>query len=189
MRLFADKSQYSDEKLAQLVAREHHKAFEILYDRYHQKVFTYFVRSCSDRDLAQDMLQDLFHTFWEKAYQFNPKYKFKPWFYTIGANILRKHYRQPIMVDIEGEKIDEEKEEHTPVSLLISEESNARTAWINQQLPEHLREVFWLRIIEEFSTKEVAAIVQVPEGTVKSRLSKAIQLVQNIYEKKSKHYA
>lgn len=188
MRLFSSKDKYTDEQLAKLVAREDHKAFEVLYDRYNEKVFTYFLRASNDRDLANDLLQDLFQTFWEKAYQFNPKYAFKPWFYTIGSNILRKHYRQPIMVDIEGERI-EEVEEDTPVSILADKESDAKIHWISEQLPEHVREVFWLRIIEEFSVKEVAEIVQIPEGTVKSRLHKAIQLVQSMYEKKSKSYA
>lgn len=188
--MFILKNRYklSDEDLVQLISKQQdHKAFEVIYERYHQRVFTYFLRSTQNQTASEDLLQELFSGLWEKAYQFNPKYSFRPWFYTMGSNLMRKHFRNPVMVDLEGNHIEQEAEE-TPMSQLLDKEKTAEIHQINEQLPEHLREVFWLRIIEEFSVKEVSEIVQIPEGTVKSRLSKAIQLVKEYFNTNNSSY-
>lgn len=187
--MFILKNRYklSDEELIRLVSKQQdHKAFEIIYDRYHQRVFTYFLRIVQDRAKAEDLLQELFASLWEKAHQFDTNYSFRPWFYTMGSNLMRKHFRQSKLVDLEGNPI-EEIENETPISLIIEEEKIEEIRKMNAQLPEHLREVFWLRIIEEFSVKEVAKILQIPEGTVKSRLSKSIGLIRNYMTQKENY--
>lgn len=188
--MFILKNRYklSDEELIKLISKQQdHRAFEVIYERYHQRVFTYFLRSTQSREIAEDLLQELFSDLWERANQFNPKYPFRPWFYTMGSNLMRKQFRNPVLLDIDGNHLEQESEE-TPVSLMIEREKMDQIQQISNDLPEHLKEVFWLRIIEEFSVKEVAKIVQIPEGTVKSRLSKAIQLVKEYFETKAKNY-
>ena len=189
MFILRNKYKLSDEQLVNLISKQQdHEAFEIIYDRYHQRVFTYFIRSTKDQEIAEDLLQELFSTLWEKAYSFDSNYTFRPWFYAMGSNLMRKHYRSPKMVDIEG-NIVEEIEHENPEILLAKTEKNQEIKALNAQLPEHLREVFWLRIIEEFSVKEVAEIVSIPEGTVKSRLSKAVKIMRELYKSKNKNYA
>ncbi len=188
MFILKNKYKLSDEQLVSLISKQQdHKAFEIIYDRYHQRVFTYFLRSTRNREVSEDLLQELFSSLWLKAERFDPKYEFRPWFYSIGSNLMRKHFRSKVL-DLEGNPI-EEIDQETPEKILSEIEKTEEIRKLNDQLPEHLREVFWLRIIEEFSVRDVAKIVQIPEGTVKSRLSKAIKLMKEMYQNKNQNYA
>lgn len=172
----------SDEDLMVLIRKGKEEAFSELYKRFKNKLLRFFYRMLNnDEDKAQDFLQDLFIRIIEKPEKFNPKQKFSTWIYTVAANMCKNEFRnlqnrESILNDIgynnditfnELDSIDRkyfEKEFNT-----IFKQLNA-----DQQL------LITLRFQQELTVKEIAGIINIAEGTVKSRL---FYLMKNLSEK------
>ncbi|MBI2417770.1 MAG: sigma-70 family RNA polymerase sigma factor [Ignavibacteriales bacterium] len=162
----------SDEKLMSLIAKKDTKAFSSLYDRYSVKMLFFFTRMYNgNNEKAQDAVQDLFMKLVDFPERFDVSRKFSSWFYSVAANMCKNEYRR-----YDNKKADQIDEEFLSVDSLGTEElfdlSNFRDD-LYQALAslsyEH-RESFILRYANDFSVKEIAAIVNCPEGTAKSRI-------------------
>lgn len=162
----------SDEKLLSLIANKDTKAFSSLYDRYSAKMLFFFARMYNgNKEKAQDSVQDLFMKIIDYPERFDVSRKFSSWFYSVAANICKNEYRHD-----ENKKADTIEEEFLQDDSLSAEElfelANFRDD-LYQALTalsyEH-RESFILRYANDLSVKEIAAIVNCPEGTVKSRI-------------------
>jgi RNA polymerase sigma-70 factor (ECF subfamily) len=165
---------HSDEKLMELVKEGKEKAFEELFDRYKKKMHYYFYRMLnSDTDLADDFLQDLFMKIIERPNLFSGEKKFSTWIYSVASNMCKNEYRR---VSIRKEvktitDLDELYKEDENISI------NMDKALFNSKLKEEIsslgedyKEILILRFQENLSIKEISTIVNIPEGTIKSRL-------------------
>lgn len=163
----------SDEILIKRIAALDEDAFMIIYDRYAQRMLRYFYRMLyQDNELAQDFVQDLFLKLVEKADRFNPKQKFSTWLYTLAANMCKNEYRKRKVRD----RFKQEISHHENTIESGIEDFMDRKAF-SQELSEALdilspeqKNVFILRYQQDLSLKEISAISQCAEGTVKSRI-------------------
>lgn len=166
---------YSDEKLMQEIAGGNQIAFNILYHRYKNRLFYYFFRMLNNsEELANDFLQELFLKIIEKPESFNPAFRFSSWIFSMAGNMCKNEYRKR---ESRGEAITSE------ININHSEEMN-HSAYSAEQALEKVfetlnkldadqRSTFLLRYREGFSMKEIAEILNIAEGTVKSRLHNA----------------
>jgi RNA polymerase sigma factor (sigma-70 family) len=164
---------FSDEDLMKLIRKKEKRAFEELYVRYSKKILNYLYRFLAyDKEKAEDMLHDLFLKIIEKPEQFDIQKKFSNWIFSIATNMIKNEYkRQDIRNVYKEEKLIYsenfvESEWDTPdlitfYSQLLSE---------LEILDFESRTLFELRYKEELPVKEIAVIMQLPEGTIKSRL-------------------
>ena len=163
---------YSDEQLIKEIECANEAAFNLLYERYSTKLFRYFFRLLgNDRSKAEDFLQELFIKVLNNAHAFSAAQKASTWLYTIATNMCKNEWRntenrQRLMRQFEAW-------EHQSKSVLDKLESNNLTQILDKlmsQLEEEEHLVLQLRFQQELSIKEIAAIMNIPEGTVKSKL-------------------
>jgi len=169
----------TDEDLVQLLAtRKSNEALTELHSRYGKKALGFFIYMFQgDKDKAQDFVQELFIRILEKHSQFNPERKFSPWMFTIASNLCKTEFRKPINQRLSDDEF--ELNEHADWSENNLDKIAFRKVLGKaiSNLEEHHRETFILRYMEELSVKEIAAITNMSEGTVKSRLFYATKII------------
>lgn len=162
----------SDTELIRSARQGDLSAFGALVERYQEKVVNVIYRLCGDPELAQDVAQEAFVRAWQKLPQYDIQRPFQNWLLRIAANIAISHLRQAKpTVDIEKVQLGSM---HENPDILVEEKQ--RDAYIRQailDLPVASRSVLILREYEGFSYKEISDALQIPIGTVMSRLNYA----------------
>jgi RNA polymerase sigma-70 factor (ECF subfamily) len=159
----------SDEALMLHIAAQRSKAFEVLYARYHVRMYRFFYRMLwQDEDLANDFLQDLFLKIIEKPLLYNPEKPFKPWVYSVAHNMCKNTYRSKRFF----ENIDNQC-----ITIFNHAEYAMDDVYIQQVLQHEIQALdeahgtcIMLRYFEDMSVKEIAQVLDISDGTVKSRL-------------------
>jgi RNA polymerase sigma-70 factor, ECF subfamily len=147
-------------------------AFGSLVSQHRRGVINVINRLCGDSELAEDAAQEAFIRAWKNIHRYKPRSPFRNWVYRIATNaaldVLR---RQRESVDIENVPLKSNRP--NPEKAAEMEE---RAIFIQQailELPETSRSVIVLRQYEEFSYREIAETLDIPIGTVMSRLNYA----------------
>lgn len=162
----------SDNELMRLIVSHDQSAFSKLYLRYKDRIYYYFYRMLGNSsDLANDFLQELFMKIIQKPENYNPAYGFKTWLFSIANNMCKNEYRRRGVhtkfqqYEVHEEKFDFINEQTVETKLVIEKIFQSL-----EQLGQEHQSTFLLRYREGFSIGEVAEILEVSEGTVKSRL-------------------
>ncbi len=167
-------------KLIHQCADNNQKAQEEIYRLYAGKLFALSLKYSRSKQEAEDNLQDGFITIFKKVKQFKYKGSFEGWMKRIVINTALQKYREKNVLNlINEENISEE------VSVEVAEEEVSLDYLLNliQGLPNQYRLVFNLYILDGYSHKEVAKTLGISEGTSKSNLSRA----RNILKRKIEH--
>ena len=188
MRIFHLKPlrQLTDEQLMARAKAGNDAAFEELYHRYARRLKGFFfLQLGGDEELAADATHDVFLRTYEARNRYQEGKNVSTWLFTIAYNICRNHYRSnayetQLSATLDAEPISEEQIE---VQLDAAALDDA-LAQVLSELPPPLHQLFSLHYQEELTIPQVAEIVGIPEGTVKSRLHKTM----NIIRKKLKRY-
>ncbi len=179
MKLFKkDYSKHTDEDLMRFFIKGDAKAFEEIYVRYEDYMINFFYRKLwNDRIKAEDFTHDLFTKIIDKPTYFDLNRSFKTWLFSIANNMCKNEYkkqeiRKPTGYDLpEGmDAKDQNKLQDTQV-----DQNNFKrelTKELNKLNDKH-REVFMLRHFEGLSLNEIAEMLEISTGTVKSRLHHA----------------
>jgi RNA polymerase sigma-70 factor (ECF subfamily) len=180
----------SDEDLL-LAYRDHgeRRAFEELVHRYERELYSYLRRYLGDSTMAEDAFQQTFLQLHLKCDLYEAGRPVRPWLYTIATNQAidtqrRSKRHRLVSLDRRNERAGED-EVGTLLEMLVNRdpspgaqmESAERREWIRQaiaQLPETLRAAVLLVYYQGLKYREAAEILEVPVGTVKSRLHTAI---------------
>lgn len=178
-----------DHQLMAKVADNDLRAFNELIDLYKSKLFTMLVRMVGTEEEAEDLLQETFVRVWEHRRNFDDRYCFSTWVYTIamnlGKNELRKRKKVRFLSMFDRDNNPIEVEDPT------AEHSGALGVLIDRavkKLPMRYREAFVLRDMQELSYEEIAEVLGVPVGTVKSRVNRARNLLKDELKPKVERY-
>jgi RNA polymerase sigma-70 factor, ECF subfamily len=163
---------HSDAELMQLIVSGDQVAFRELYHRYKDRLYYYFYRMLGNSsEQANDFLQELFMKIVEKPESYNPAYSFKTWLYSVANNICKNEYRcRGVRLEYHEYEALEQKLDFINEPAIEPEHVIEKIFQLLDQLGEEHRSAFLLRYREGFSVREVAEALQLPEGTVKSRL-------------------
>ena len=183
--------QYTDEELIATFQNGNEQAYIELVRRYRNRLMTFVFRFLGDMDLSEDIVQDTMVKVYTHKHYYKEIAKFSTWIYTIAGNFakteLRKRKRRK--VNLLSQLNTDDRNYEIPSTELKSEdivqgeyaERDIQKAIL--QLPLHFRTVVILRDIQELSYEEISKIVNVPLGTVKSRINRArLQLQQALKE-------
>lgn len=182
-----DLPRMSDEALLSSSLEGNQIAFDLLVDRYYDRLYGYLIRFLKDSDTAEDLLQETFLRVWRKRAEFKNIASFSTWIYTIAGNLARSEWRRRKrwrMLRIGPTREDEEADIEladggsSPDSIVEDRMAVEELAAEVQKLPDRYREVVILRDIQGMTYEEIAGIVQVPVGTVKSRLNRGRLILQ-----------
>jgi RNA polymerase sigma-70 factor (ECF subfamily) len=169
----------SDEELMVQVMDHHsHPAIVELHSRYSQKLLGYFMKMLNkDLDLSQDFVQEIFLKILEKKHLYDPSKKFYTWLFTIASNMCKTSYRRVPFNRISDDGYELNQSIHLNENLADKENFKQLLHESIETLEFGQKTVFVLRYMEQFSLNEIAEIMEISTGTVKSRLFYATQKI------------
>ncbi|HJL74635.1 MAG TPA: sigma-70 family RNA polymerase sigma factor [Candidatus Marinimicrobia bacterium] len=186
-----DDFRYTDEELIARFQDGDEQAYVELVNRYRDRLITFVYRFVNDMEKAEDIVQDTMMKLYTHRHFYRNIAKFSTWIYTIAGNLakteLRRKKRHKV-TNLSHMSRDEreyqlpsvEPETGDTVQGHFAEKQIQKAI---QELPLHFRTVVILRDIQELSYEEISKIVDVPLGTVKSRINRArLQLQQALKE-------
>ena len=178
----------TDEQLLADYRNGNKAAFGQLVSRYQRELYHFLVRFLGNRASAEDIFQETFLQVHQSAEQFDPQRRFRPWLFTIAANkardLIRSQARRPtnpLSASISpgdnesGEFIDlMQSTAALPSEPMEKRELQQLVHNTVSTMPEHLREILLLSYFHQFPYKQISEILDIPLGTVKSRLHAAV---------------
>jgi RNA polymerase sigma-70 factor (ECF subfamily) len=184
----------SDRQLLESHLQGDPQSFTRLVERYARDLYGFLYRFTGNAAVADDIVQETFLQVHVSVETFDLSRRFKPWLYTIAANKARDHLRtrgrrQERSLDVPSSN-DERRsladsleaelpplgEEHD------AEELRERVRDLISQMPEHLRIILLLGYFDRLSYAEIAEVLGIPVGTVKSRLYSAVRYFGRLWE-------
>lgn len=191
-------SEWSDEELLLEFRTSGNRAlFELLVHRYERELFSYLRRYLGDAELAEDAFQGAFLQVFLKADKFEEGRKFRPWLYTVATNqaidAQRSNKRhRALSLDRPGKGNEDDAGKLS--DLLVSETPDPftnvndfeRRDWVRQavtELPEILQQVIHVVYYQGLKYREAAEALNVPIGTIKSRMNSAVGKLNEIWKR------
>ena len=181
--------QQTDEQLMARAAAGSDTAFEELYRRYARRLKGFFfLQLGGDEELAADATHDVFLRAYEARDRYQEGRRVDTWLFTIAYNICRNHYRSnayeaQLLATLDAEPITNQQIEVQLDQAALDE----ALAQVLAELPAPLHQIFSLHYQEELSIPQIAEIVGVPEGTIKSRLHKTMNIIRKKLKKYENH--
>jgi RNA polymerase sigma-70 factor (ECF subfamily) len=171
-------SESTDEQLILALREGSEEAFAALFDRYKQPIFGFFSRRLADSPRAEELMQETFIALFRAAKRFQPSALFRTYLYAIAFRILRS---------------DRRKSQFRAMFLGLPKSANAATVsshtedslWIRRALAKlHAtdREIVMLREYQQLTYAEIAALLEIPLNTVRSRLFRARAALRDLLD-------
>ena len=185
-----DKFKYSDEKLILRFQEGDINAYNELVKRYKDRLLNFVIRYFNNVEQAEDVVQDTLIKLYTHASYYKNVAKFSTWIFTIAKNNalteLRKNKRKKtdsLWTD-DGQVIDINSKEESLDSKVQNEIAIDQLNKFLDEIPENFRMAVVLRDFQELSYEEISKILEIPIGTIKSRINRGrIQLAE-----KMKHF-
>ena len=167
-------------------------AYNQLVFRFKDRLLNFIYRFVNDLDLAEDLVQDTLLKLYTHKDSYREIAKFSTWLYTIAANLarteLRKKKRRKTFSVTELSREDREfiivSSDVDPSEDLSSQNFERNIQLALAELPDDFKTIIILRDIQELSYDEISKIVEVPLGTVKSRINRGRVKLQQLLKKK-----
>tara|TARA_B100000029_G_scaffold43783_1_gene40537 strand:+ start:1006 stop:1635 length:630 start_codon:yes stop_codon:yes gene_type:complete len=189
---------YSDEDLIKRFQDGDEQAYVELVNRYRDRLMNFVYRFTSDSEQSEDIVQETLIKLYTHKHYYKKIAKFSTWIYTIAANYAKTELRKKKNRKITNlsQMSSDEKDYDLPSvqpdtdQLIESEYLEKRIQSAINTLPLHFKTVIVLRDVQELSYDEISNIVEVPLGTVKSRINRArLQLQKELKDlKKEKNF-
>jgi RNA polymerase sigma-70 factor (ECF subfamily) len=169
----------ADEDIARRIARGEPAAFDAFFDRYAASLLAYLEGMVRDRNGAEDLLQETLVRVWSHIARYREEGRFRAWVFRIATNLAltelrRRRYRGTVDLDRAAREIPAPGTPD-PHEHLERRERDRLLAEAIERLPDEQRAVVLLRVRGGMSLAEISTALQVPEGTVKSRLHQSVQ--------------
>ena len=175
----------SDEQVMARAASGSDAAFEELYRRYARRLKGFFFMQLGgDEELAADATHDVFLRAYEARTRYREGSNCSTWIFTIAYNICRNHYRTnayeaQLLANLDAEPLSDQQIEVELDAAVLDEALQQ----VLSELPAPLQQLFSLHYQEELTIPQVAEIMGIPEGTVKSRLHKTMNIIRKKLKK------
>jgi|SRR5450631_53436 RNA polymerase sigma-70 factor (ECF subfamily) len=166
--------------------------------RYQHRLLRYLLFLCGNREMAEDLFQEVWMRVLTRGSQFNGKARFETWLFTIARNLVIDQRRKRTMSSLDelfeaGNEDDRPMtfevadDEPTPFDRFANVEDRERISAALLQLDTLYREVLVLRFHEELSLEEIAKVTRAPLSTVKSRLYRGMAAIKPRLERSQSH--
>jgi RNA polymerase sigma-70 factor (ECF subfamily) len=177
----------TDKELAAQAAAGNERAFAELLRRYERPIFSLVYRMVRDRALAEDLAQEAFIRAFNAVSSFDPRYKFSSWIFKIANNHAIDHLRKRKLdtVSIDGSPHARTAQEEERTRLVVESENENPLEYVEHrelgdqiehaigQLRPEYRTAVLLRHVDGYAYEEIAGIMDLPLGTVKTYLHRA----------------
>ncbi len=182
-------SDISDNSLVLQTLQGKVKSFKILVERYQKGAYLFASGMIGNHDDAYDLSQEAFIRAYKNLNRFNPVYQFKTWFFQILSNLCKNHLRQKVnrgnVLTSSEMTYAAAAPPHQRPDILFEKSEVQRAVWscINE-LPDKFREIIILNHFQDMSYDQIADVLDIPGGSVMSRLYYARLKLREILEKR-----
>lgn len=186
---------YTDEQLINEFKDGINPAFDEIVYRYKDRLVNFLFRYTGNRDDSEDLAQDAFIKLYRSKHLYQEIAKFSTWFYTIAINVAKTYIKKKSKLStlsISDYDPENDKDFDIPANVLEpDEETNARLEnyYIQKainSLDDTYKEAIILRDIQDLDYKEIAKILDIPIGTVKSKINRGREklkvILKDIYK-------
>ena len=189
--LFMNSMEYESREIARGLRRRDPDLLDALIARYQYRLPRYLWTLTGSHETAEDLFQETWVRVLEKCHQYNPRWRFEAWLFSIARNLaidlLRR--RQPESLDALLQPGEEgvprecpDQQSASPFESAMAGERSEHVQGVLRRLPPDAREVLVLRFQEDMDLGEIAEVVQAPLSTVKSRLYRGLETLRNCLE-------
>ena len=174
-----------DRLLVELALQQDQGAFTLLLEKYRAPLMAHVLKFAPVVEDAEDICQRSFEKAFMNIGRYNPQYAFSTWLYNIAQNEAIDHIRRS-KATINSVPISSEREAldvlsgTTPEEEFIIDQAVSNLTNGIQSLPECYRRVAELRFIRDYAYEDIAAELQLPLGTVKTRINRARKMLEKI---------
>ncbi|MEZ8220602.1 RNA polymerase, sigma-24 subunit, RpoE [Candidatus Fervidibacteria bacterium JGI MDM2 JNZ-1-D12] len=180
----------SDEALVLKAKRGDAGAFDLLIERHYKRIYKLTFQMLGNPEDAADATQETFVKAFEQLRRFRGDSSFSTWLHRIAINTCRDMMRRNRSIAFSQLQPENEHTDFDPATLtepnadeILMERERAELVWLAlRQLSEEARQILILCDMQGFSYAEVAAILNLPEGTVKSRLHRARNAFKEVWK-------
>lgn len=183
----------SDEDIMEYFQAGYEEGFNILVQRYKDRLHNFLYRYTHDHQDCEDLVQETFLRVYRSRHSYERIAKFSTWMYTIALNLAKSLYKKKKRMTTVTIHKDPSDPEDRPMDLedndILPDESLHEKMCIDQleralmELNEDFREVVVLRDIQQLSYEEISDMTDNPMGTVKSRINRGRAQLQELLEK------
>jgi RNA polymerase sigma-70 factor, ECF subfamily len=160
---------------------------DLLIEQYQFRLFRYLLYLTGSRERAEDFFQETWVRVLERGHQYDGKWKFEAWLFTIARNLILDWHRRKKPESFESLRGPEgeapafdlkDEKSATPLESVLHEEQREGLHASLGKIPAVYREVLVLRFQEEMQLEEIAGVLSAPVSTVKSRLYRGLEALR-----------
>lgn len=184
--------QLSDEDLMERFQSGYEEAFNLLVERYQDRLHNFLYRYTHNHQDCEDLVQETFFRVFRSRHSYERIAKFSTWMYTIAINLAKSLYKKKKRMTTVTIHKDPDDSEDRPMKLedngILPDDSLHEKMCMDElekalmELTEDFREVVVLRDIQQLTYEEIADIADLPMGTVKSRINRGRAHLQELLE-------
>jgi len=179
-----------DYELIQRISKGDEFAFNEIYSRYHQPVFNFILRITHQSTSGEDLLQEVFLAIWQGSKKFLGKSTVKTWIFRIAyhktVSWLRK-FNKTYMQHLNIDELPVISADPSPEGTLIEQWQESQIRSAIERLSYNHRSVIELTFVHGFSYHEISEVMKCPVGTVKSRMSYALNYLHTDISRRNKN--
>ena len=175
-----DRYTYDERTLTHLLQQGDEEAFELLYNRYWEKLLTVAYHRTGSMETAKELVQDVFTNLWRRRNHLNIKTTFAAYIFSAMKYTILDYIRSQAVKEKYAEAIKKTAlgTDNTTIDFIAYRELNSILEKEINKLPEKCRMVFRLSRVEHYSTKEIAEKLQISPKTVENQLTKALKVLR-----------
>ena len=160
-----------------------------LIETYQHRLFRYLLSVTRSRPMAEDLFQETWLRVLERGRQYRAQWKFEVWLFSIARHLVIDEARRrrigsldELMDPDTGAGFEPSARGPSPLEIVAAGQESERMGLALSNIPAGYREVLLLRFQEDLTLEEIAAVVNAPLSTVKSRLYRGLQALRKIVE-------
>jgi RNA polymerase sigma-70 factor (ECF subfamily) len=158
----------------------------LLFERYHVKLYNFYLRNTSDKDLSRDLTQSVFERILKYRHTYKEGAAFKSWFYQIARNVQVDHFKKQKLTTQNLDDVNHERNLRFSQEGEHSVEKDEKLKILYQaldQLPPDKREILVLSQLEEMEYKQIAEMYQITENLARVKVHRALKSLKEIFQK------
>ncbi|MBT2682144.1 sigma-70 family RNA polymerase sigma factor [Bacillus sp. ISL-37] len=161
------------------------EAIDEIMTRYGQEILQLTFSYVKNKQIAEDLTQEIFVKCYKSLHTYSGKSKFRTWLWRIASNhckdYLKSWYNKNVFTT-DYQLIYDSMQSDSVEQTVIQDEEDGQLATAVMELPVNYREVIYLFYFEEMTIKEISAVTEVKENTIKTRLKRAKELLKERLE-------
>ena len=174
---------YTEQELVSLLSKDSELAFQILFDRYSQKLYRFSLSYLKHDSDSEEIVQEVFLKIWENRNGLKNNKSFQSYLFTIAFNAIKKRFNRKMREEkYKYDLFDSLNQENTALEKQLNFEALVnKLEFLIDQMPEKRKAIFLLRKREGKSIDEIAGVMGISSKTVKNQITEAMHYLKKSF--------